>query len=108
MERRDDMARLLEIEDAGACPSPLVVRAGDVLLLRAAGARILSGADDIELLGPFVTAVLGSNGEVLSPIGPPGAVLVVTRRLCRASIVATTGDPFHATQSIELTIVVKM
>ena len=102
------MARLIEIDDAAACPSPLALRVGDVVLLRAAGARPPSGDDCIELLGPFIPAVLGDNAEILSPMGSPGTLLVVARRPGRASFMAIGGDPFHAPRATELSISVEL
>ena len=102
------MARLIDIQDAATCPSPLAVRNGDVLLFRAAGARL--GADGeavVELLGSFVPAVLAGNGEVLSPMGPPDTVLLLARQPGQASIVVITGDPFHSPRETALCIVVE-
>ena len=90
------MARLIEIPDARGCTAPIVVQPGDVLLFRAAGGRVLSGAGAVDSLGPFQESVLGDNGEVLTPAGPPNAVLFAARRPGRASIELILGDPFHA------------
>jgi hypothetical protein len=97
------MARLIEVHDARVCPSPLAVRTGDVLLFRAAGGRVRSGAA-VEALGPFVPGEIGDHGEVLTPMGPPNAILFRARRPGRAAIEVVTGDPFHAPQTTELEI----
>jgi len=89
------------------CPSPLVVRPGDVLLVRATGGRIRSGGDSVELIGSFLTAVLGDNGEILTPMGPPNAVLFLARRPGRTLIEVITGDPFHSPQTTGLNITVE-
>jgi hypothetical protein len=96
------MARLIEIQDPAACPTPLTVRVGDMLLLRAAGGLVRSGVGCVELLGSFVSAVLGDNAEILSPMGAPSTVLVLARQPGQASIVVTSGDPFHSPQTTEL------
>jgi hypothetical protein len=90
------MPRLIEVQHTQECPSPLVVRAGDVLLWRAAGGRVREGDDVLDLLGPFVSAVLGDDGNVLTPAGPPNTVLFRARRPGRARVEVVTGDPFHA------------
>ena len=58
----------------------------------ASGARIRSGADVVELLGPFVQAVLGEDGSVLTPMGPPNVVLVRARQSGRAAIDVMAGS----------------
>ena len=45
------MPRLIEVEDARVCSSPLTIHVGDVLLFRAAGGRVRSGSGTIDLLG---------------------------------------------------------
>ena len=70
------MSRLIEIQDVEACPWPLRVQSGDVLVLRVSGARIESGSDAVDVLGPFSAALLGENGDVLAAMGAPGAVLL--------------------------------
>ena len=74
------MARLIEVQDARTCPSPLTVSLGDLLLFRATGGRVRSGDDVVELLGPFLSAVLGDDGTILTPLGPPNTVLFHARR----------------------------
>ena len=101
------MARLIEVQDARVCPSPLTVSLGDVLLFRATGGRIQSGGDVVELLGPFLPAVLGDDGNILTPMGPPNTVLFRARRPGRARIDVVTGDPFHTPQTTTLDITVE-
>lgn len=90
------MARLIEIQDVAACPSPLRVQSGDVLVLRASGARIDAGSNAVDVLGAFSAAMLGDNGEVLAAMGAPGTVLLQARQPGDASITVIGGDPFHA------------
>lgn len=102
------MPRLIDIQDAAACPSPLTVEPGDVLMVSAAGARVPVEAGAVELLGPFSVAVLGANGEILVPAGPPGIILLRARRTGLAAIDIIVGAPFHgAPQLIPLSIFVR-
>jgi len=101
------MARLIEVQDARVSPSPLTVHLGDVLLFRATGGLVRSGADIVELLGPFLPALLGDDGNILTPMGPPNAVLFRARRPGQAVIDVVTGDPFNSPQTTALTITVE-
>ena len=100
------MARMIEVQDAEAYPSLLTIKTGDVLLFRAAGGHVKSGSDVVELLGPFVSAVLSDDGRVVTPMGPPNTVLFRARQPGRARIDVVTGDPFHAPRAIGLDITV--
>src|SRR5215510_3520468 len=101
------MARLIEVQDARVCPLPLTVALGDVLLFRATGGRIRSGGDVVELLGSFLTAVLGEDGTILTPMGPPNTVLFRARRPGRARIDVVTGDLFYTPQTTTIDIIVE-
>lgn len=101
------MSRLIEVQDARMCSSPLTVHLGDVLLFRAAGGHVRSGGDVVELLGPFLPAVVGDDGNILTPMGPPNTVLFHARRPGRALIDVITGDPFQATRTTALGITVE-
>jgi hypothetical protein len=101
------MARLIEVQDVRVCPSPLTVQQGDVLLFRAAGGRVRSGGDVVEVLGPFLPAVLGDNGNILTAEGPPNTVLFRAHRPGRALIDVVAGDPFHTPQTTTLGINVR-
>ncbi|HYE33990.1 hypothetical protein [Methylocaldum sp.] len=101
------MARLIEVQDPRMCLSPLTVRSGDVLLFRAAGGRVRSGGDVVELLGPFLQAVVGDDGNILTPMGPPNTVLFHARQPGRALIDVITGDLFHTPQTTALGITVE-
>jgi hypothetical protein len=100
-----EMARLIEIDDVAGCPSPLTVEPGDLLRLAATGGRIRGGAGVVEMLGPFVAAMLADDA-ILSPEGAPGTVMVLARRPGRARIEVISGDPFYATQTTTLEIIV--
>jgi hypothetical protein len=101
------MSRLISVERASECPSSLTVKAGDVLLFAATGARVRSGSDVVAIWGPFVPGVVGDNGQVFSPAASPNAVIVMARRTGRAAVEVITGDPWHATQSTSLDIIVQ-
>jgi hypothetical protein len=101
------MARLIEVEEVRGGPSALTVHPGDVLLFRAVGGHALSGGDVVELLGPFLPAILGDDGNILTPMGPPNTVLCRAHRPGRAQIDLITGDPFHAPQTTVLGITVE-
>jgi hypothetical protein len=101
------MPRLIEVPDAEVCPSPQTVKVGDVFLFRAAGGHVRSGHDVIELVGPFVPAVMGDDGNILTPMGPPNTVLFRARQPGDALIDVVTGDPFHATQTTVVRITVE-
>ena len=101
------MGRLIEVANISMCPSPMTVHVGDVLLFRAAGGLVLSGNDAIELLGAFVTAVVGTDGSIVSPAGLPNAVLYRARGAGKSRIEVVTGEVFHSPQQTELDINVK-
>ena len=101
------MGRLIEVQHAQACPSSLTINVGDVLAFGATGGHVQSGTNVLELLGPFLPAILGNNGEILSPLGAPNAVWFVARRSGRARIDVVTGDPWQAPQTTILDIIVE-
>ena|SRR5438874_5356864 len=98
------MARLIEIQDAQCCPSPLVIQAGDVLLLHAPGASVESGAGFIELIGPLLPAVLGDNGQIFVPEGGPNTVLFRAVKAGEAQIDVVQGDPWRSSRAVSLTV----
>jgi hypothetical protein len=101
------MARLIEVQDARVCPSPLTVGPGDILLFRAVGGHVREGADVVELLGPFLPAVVGDHGSILAPMGLPNTVLFRARKPGQALIDVITGDPFHAPHTTALSVTVE-
>jgi hypothetical protein len=101
------MTRLIEIDDIGGCPPSLTLAPGDLLRFAATGGRMRSGAGVVEMLGPFVPGMLtDADGEILSPEGPPGTVMFLARRPGRARVEVISGDPFYATQTTTLEIIV--
>ena len=93
------MAQLIEIDDVNALPSPLTIRIGDVLLVRASGGNIVTGEASIERLGPFITGLpLSDSNEILSPMGSPNTLMFVARSAGFATIEVATGDPYFNPQ----------
>lgn len=101
------MSRLIEVQYVQACPPSLTINVGDVLAFGATGGHIQTGGNVVELLGPFLPAVLGDNGEIVSPVGGPSAVWFVARQSGRARIDVVTGDPWQAPQTTILDITVE-
>jgi hypothetical protein len=101
------MGRLIEVQDARTCPSPLTVHTGDVLQFQATGGHVRSGGEVVEMLGPLLSAVLGDDGNILTPMGAPNTVLLRAHRPGQATIDVVTGDPWHAPQTIILDITVE-
>ena len=102
------MSRLIEVQQMQHFPAPLVLRVGDVLLIQATGARMSEGGLAVELWGPFLSAVVGENGAVLAPEGPPNAVLARAREPGSATLELFTGDPFHAPRKVSLSVSVEL
>jgi hypothetical protein len=101
------MARLIEVQDAHVCQAPLTVSVGDVFLFRAAGGHVRSGDDVVELLGAFRSAIVGDDGHIMTPVGPPNTTLFRARKPGRALIDVVTGDPFHAPMATALDVIVE-
>jgi hypothetical protein len=101
------MARLIEVQQGEGAPSPLAVRVGDLLLIRASGGWVRDGASVVELLGSFVPAVVADTGAVLAPAGPPGVVLVRARAPGAATLELAVGDPWHAPRTTALGLTVE-
>lgn len=101
------MSRLIEIQPvAQDLPADLTVGVGDVLRFAASGGRVLEGAA-VQILGIFVESVLGPDGRVVAPMGPPNAVLFHARLPGRAAIDVVTGDPWRSPATRSMTIVVE-
>ena len=102
------MSRLIEVQLPDRFPKPLEVRVGDVLLLAATGARIKDGGRAVEVWGPFLSAVVGENGAVVAPEGPPNTVLVRACEPGSVTLEVFTGDPFHAPRKGILRVTVEL
>lgn len=102
------MGRLIEIQPGTqGFPPSITVEVGDLLVFSATGGHVQSGADAVEIVGAFLSSVLGSNGRILSPMGAPNAVLFLARRPGHATIEVVTGDPWHASQTTMLDLTVE-
>jgi hypothetical protein len=103
------VGRLIEIQPgARGLPPSLTVEVGDVLVFGATGGHVRSGGDAVEILGAFLSSVLGDNGRILSPMGAPNAVLFLARRPGRATIDVVTGDPWRTSQTTTLDLTVEL
>jgi len=101
------MGRLIEVQDAQDLPPRLTLQVGDALFCRATGGHVPSGADVVEILGPFVPGIMGDHGHILSPMGAPNAVLFLARRAGQATIDVVTGDPWQAPQTTTMDLIVE-
>lgn len=100
------MGRLIEVQHAQDLPTGLTIRVGDVLVFKATGGHVHSGAEVVEILGPFVPGVVGDNGQVFSPMGAPNRVFFIAHHPGQATIDVVTGDPWHAPKTSALNITV--
>jgi hypothetical protein len=100
------MARLIDAA-AGPLPAVITIRVGDLLRFGASGGHLLSGLDVLQLIGPFVPAVIGTNGQVLSPMSAPNAVLFLARAPGNARIDIVTGDAWHGSTTTALDVYVE-
>lgn len=108
------MSRLIEIQDIDGLPPTLELQVGDMLWFAASGGRVRSNdklesdaVDVVQMFGAFLPGVIGTNGQILSPMGSPNTVLFLTRRTGWAIIDIITGDPFHQTRTVSLNIMVE-
>jgi hypothetical protein len=101
------MGRLIEVQHTQDLPTSLTIRVGDLLVFGASGGHVHSGTEVVEILGPFLPGVLGDDGQILSPMGVPNAVLFLARRPGRATIDVVTGDPWHEPKTTALGITVE-
>ena len=88
------MSRLIEI-GPDEVPRELVLAVGDVVRVAASGGQVRSGTA-VELLGILTDGVLATDGSVLTPLGPPGTVLLRASFPGRAVVDVVSGDPFHS------------
>ena len=101
------MAQLIEADISMPMPSKVSLKQGDMLFFRASGGYITSGDDVLEQLGPFVSGILDPNGESLSPMGGPNAILFFARQPGQALINVVTGGDWSSPASSELKVVVE-
>jgi hypothetical protein len=101
------MGRLLEIRYVRGCARKLQIKAGDLIIFSGTGGHIRSGADVVELLGPFLTSTLTDDGQIISPMGTPNKVMFLARSGGRASIDVVTGDPWRTFNTTTLEIIIE-
>lgn len=87
------MPRLVDLR-AEPVATELELKPGDIVLLPAAGARVLSGAA-VEISGVYQNSTPLRDGRVLAPEGPPDVVLLSSREPGNSTVLLITGDPFH-------------
>ena len=75
-------------------PAELVLSVGDVVRITATGGGVRSGSG-VEVLGILTEGVVGTDGAVRTPLGPPGAVLLRACEPGRAVVDVASGDPFR-------------
>ena len=108
------MGRLIEVQDVDGLPSEVTLRVGDALWFAASGGRVRGGgtteaatSDAVQMLGPFQQGVMGPAGQLLTPAGPPNAVLFLARAPGRAEIEIVTGDPWRGSSKTMLHVTVE-
>jgi hypothetical protein len=102
------MSRLINIQPVPReLPASLTLSVGDVMLFAASGGHVLDGVA-VELRGSFVESVLGTDGRVHTPMGPPNVVLFFAREPGQAVIDIVTGDPWHSPATRRMTVVVQV
>ena len=98
------MPRLIEIQEGQVLSASQDIGVGDILFFHASGGHVRSGLEVVELLGVFITAVVGTEGQILEPIGPPNTVLFRARTSGEAEITVMVGDPFYDPKKIDFRI----
>ncbi len=88
------MGRLIDVASIRDLPPAVTLQAGDLLLVRATGGRVLEGAETLQALGTFGAAALAPDGQVLAAAGEPAAVAFLARMPGTARIEVMRGGPF--------------
>ena len=97
------MARLIEVQDAQVCSSPMIIMLGDLVQFSATGGRVRNGRS-LECIGAFISSVIGDDGNVFVPSGLPNKVLFRATHHGECLVDVFTGDPFHGSRIITMTI----
>lgn len=98
------MPRLIELPDAQQSPAIETIAVGDLLWCHASGASVRAGQKVVELLGAYRQAIVGDDGAVVTPMGPPNCVLLRARAPGRARVELSVGDPFRTPRTIAIEI----
>jgi hypothetical protein len=101
------MSRLIEIDDARACAPSLSVKVGDLLVFSASGGRMNTSGPALRYLGAFMRAVVGTNREVLEPMGLPNSVVFEVLQHGQAKIDVISGGLSGNRSTTTLLIIVK-
>ena len=101
------MKRLVEIQDVRLVGPSITLGVGDVLLFNGTGGHVQSGDHILEYQGALLRAVLGDDGTILTPQGPPNVVLFRARAPGQARIDVIQGDPWHRSETTILHIKVE-
>jgi len=99
------MARFIEVQITPDGPRSLTVGSGDILQFAASGGYARSGP--VQIMGPYRSAVVGDNGEIITPVGAPNIVLVWCRGPGHGTVEVVTGDPWHDPKTITIEINVR-
>lgn len=98
------MSRFIDVQPGlQAVPETLVVRVGDVLRFMATGGLIRSGTA-LELIGIFTESVVGTDGSVLTPSGPPNSVIFRALAPGLSVIDIVSGGPGQPGPRLTLTV----
>jgi hypothetical protein len=101
------MGRLIELRRVVDLPAELVVQVGDLLLFRATGGRVQSGAG-VTNLGSYIAGTLTDDGQVLSALGAPDATFFQASEPGRALIELLTGDPWREPRRTTVVVEVRI
>ena len=96
------MGRLIDLRGSAVGPR-LVLEPGDVVLVPATGAQIVSGSA-VELTGVHQNATPLDDGRIVAPAGAPDVVVLAARGKGASKITLMTGDPFGPSASSILAI----
>lgn len=101
------MGRLIEVQNPFDLAANVTIEVGDVFVFDATGGQVRAGAQVVELLGSFLQAVVGGQGQIVAPMGGPNKVLFHARHPGRAKIDVMTGDPWRpppTTTTLNITV----
>ena len=100
------MPRLIELGDPARHAGGLTLEAGDVVIAAASGGFV--SPDDGPLAPPMILTrgAIGTDGTILTPMGPPGTVLFHARAPGSGVMTIVTGDPFGVSRRSEIAVMV--
>src|SRR3954471_21232969 len=98
------MGRLIEVQGSQQLSGVFAVNVGDLIRLSAMGARVHSESSVVDVLGSFVPAVVGVNGQVIEPAGTPNTVILRALRPGTARVTLLKIEPWHGNAQTVLEI----